>query len=578
MLSNQIEALRRADSRARFAEACPPGTPILHGWLYDSSILRAHLTQLANNHHQRPLVVLELGAWLGKSTLSMHDILQEVSPDSVIFSVDLWDNTHSRSDVHYQRDATNRRVLEEDLFMQYTRNVWNARWTPDNPRGVVPMKMSSQEALYILHARGIFPDLIYIDADHHYEGVHGDIDACLQLFPHSAIVGDDWDYPDVFRAAAEDTPHWPEDRPRMLDPRAFLQRFGLHMVEYVDGCGVSRDNLLRMASIKAAQYIVRKNPPRRTRVTPERLFRQWQMHVAYERGIYVTSNKCWTYITPSQSALHAAETAIGMTDQLFDELASYIRANDADNVQRRLTETPITVRSIRSHWRRIGKQEETLLVHAVLQGAEPHILDFLLSAPLSSGSSESSESSGSSGNGEYDPFMLSVGAICASNYNTALQQMIYCASTMRTSSHQRVIPALAHVLRWLEDTGCDHWIQHHRYQHTNKHDETAHLLLEQLWTKLPPRLQDTLDPRRHSAACGAVPRHDSTPNDARALKAEPAPEPVTVPAENNVDRRTRDANHVRRKRAYHKGKGSAKGRKRARRPEGKNAILRRTQS
>jgi hypothetical protein len=39
--------------------------------------------------------------------------------------------------------------------------------------------------------------------DHHYEPALGDINNCVTYFPGAAIVGDDWDYPDVRRAAKE---------------------------------------------------------------------------------------------------------------------------------------------------------------------------------------------------------------------------------------------------------------------------------------------------------------------------------------------------------------------------------------
>lgn len=41
--------------------------------------------------------------------------------------------------------------------------------------------------------------VIYIDANHHYDPVLADIGRCAELFPEAAICGDDWDYPDVMR-------------------------------------------------------------------------------------------------------------------------------------------------------------------------------------------------------------------------------------------------------------------------------------------------------------------------------------------------------------------------------------------
>jgi hypothetical protein len=63
------------------------------------------------------------------------------------------------------------------------------------------MKMDSVEALKILKKLEILPDLIYIDASHHFDFVVKDILACLEMFPGAMIVGDDWDNLDVRRAA-----------------------------------------------------------------------------------------------------------------------------------------------------------------------------------------------------------------------------------------------------------------------------------------------------------------------------------------------------------------------------------------
>jgi hypothetical protein len=46
------------------------------------------------------------------------------------------------------------------------------------------------------------PDLVYIDADHSFEAVVGDLECTLDLFPGAAIVGDDWNWESV-RTAVE---------------------------------------------------------------------------------------------------------------------------------------------------------------------------------------------------------------------------------------------------------------------------------------------------------------------------------------------------------------------------------------
>lgn len=63
------------------------------------------------------------------------------------------------------------------------------------------MRMDSCDALQLLHDFAIAPDLIYIDACHHFEGAYRDIATAVRLFPRAHIVGDDWDYEGVRKAA-----------------------------------------------------------------------------------------------------------------------------------------------------------------------------------------------------------------------------------------------------------------------------------------------------------------------------------------------------------------------------------------
>lgn len=62
---------------------------------------------------------------------------------------------------------------------------------------MVPMKMDSVEALLLLQSNGIAPEVIYVDASHHYQAVIRDIEGCLVAFPEAVLIGDDWDYKEV---------------------------------------------------------------------------------------------------------------------------------------------------------------------------------------------------------------------------------------------------------------------------------------------------------------------------------------------------------------------------------------------
>jgi hypothetical protein len=62
---------------------------------------------------------------------------------------------------------------------------------------VIPMRMSSTDALQMLKQQELDPDLIIIDADHRYQSTWADIEACITLFPRASLLGTDYDYIDV---------------------------------------------------------------------------------------------------------------------------------------------------------------------------------------------------------------------------------------------------------------------------------------------------------------------------------------------------------------------------------------------
>jgi len=60
------------------------------------------------------------------------------------------------------------------------------------------------QGLELLSACEVVPDIIYIDADHHYDSVLSDVRKCLELYPNAILVGDDYGhYHDVERAVIE---------------------------------------------------------------------------------------------------------------------------------------------------------------------------------------------------------------------------------------------------------------------------------------------------------------------------------------------------------------------------------------
>jgi hypothetical protein len=193
-----IDTLIKKDERIGWPKKMPSIPKYYHGWFQRNNI--DILQRLSSKDHR---CVLELGSWLGMSTR----FLLEHNPNAVVFAVDLWSNEYFFNDPHY--DATgdkeaNALLTDNPIYDQFLVNVQDHKYTKSpKSKGLVPMKMSTLDAIPILKEAGVRPDLIYIDASHHYEFVIKDIELCLDAFPGAIIVGDDWNYEGVKQAVVE---------------------------------------------------------------------------------------------------------------------------------------------------------------------------------------------------------------------------------------------------------------------------------------------------------------------------------------------------------------------------------------
>ena len=126
-----------------------------------------------------PLVILELGAWMGISTRFLCD---NSSSETVIISVDHW------------LGSAEHKILEEwkadlpTLYETFLVNCWRCK------HKLVPVRLSTEKAIPLLAKLGIIPGLIYVDASHDAISVENDLTNCIETFPNARIVGDDWSH------------------------------------------------------------------------------------------------------------------------------------------------------------------------------------------------------------------------------------------------------------------------------------------------------------------------------------------------------------------------------------------------
>jgi len=132
-------------------------------------------------------VIVELGTWLGKSTR----LLLSMAPQATVICVDHWLGSRE----HREDEELNKRL--PTLYETFLVNLWDQR------NQVIPVRLTTLEALEEIHQSQIVPDLIYIDAGHAYQDAWTDISTSLRLFPQSVICGDDWSWAGVRQAVQE---------------------------------------------------------------------------------------------------------------------------------------------------------------------------------------------------------------------------------------------------------------------------------------------------------------------------------------------------------------------------------------
>jgi hypothetical protein len=119
---------------------------------------------------QRPVRILEVGSWLGKTAIAMADS----SEHSRVFCIDTWAGTESDCTGPAAENAGGADMVYEKFLSNCGNRIDNT---------IFPFRRTSAEAAK-MHWEPF--DIIFIDGDHEYEGVKADI---LDWWPHLADDG-----------------------------------------------------------------------------------------------------------------------------------------------------------------------------------------------------------------------------------------------------------------------------------------------------------------------------------------------------------------------------------------------------
>jgi len=194
--SSSKSARREGELTTTWPRSKPEATGFRHGWFLETHerVFEALLRR------RTPTAIVELGSWYGASTRW----LAERCPTATVYAIDLWDDEFILAEQgdHYgtMGDAKLRRMLRDHpLWETFVVNLWDLK------DRVVPLRTTTTEGLRTVAQLGVQPELIYIDADHHYDAAKRDIETALTLFPDAVLVGDDYGHYDSVKRAVTET-------------------------------------------------------------------------------------------------------------------------------------------------------------------------------------------------------------------------------------------------------------------------------------------------------------------------------------------------------------------------------------
>lgn len=163
------------------------------GWSNDFAWLYAQQVAQAKDG----ACFVEIGSWLGKSTVMMGKMIQESTKAIRFYAVDHFQG--SGSDIeHFQA------IL--DKHGGSVRPIFDANLTRHGVRDLVRViEKDSRQAAAKFHDDGV--DFVFLDADHDYENVVADIGAWLPKVKSGGLLaGHDWGYMGVAQAVMDTLP------------------------------------------------------------------------------------------------------------------------------------------------------------------------------------------------------------------------------------------------------------------------------------------------------------------------------------------------------------------------------------
>lgn len=135
---------------------------------------------------------VECGAWLGKSSSYLADIIARKRPDISLYIVDSWLGSSA------EITTAHKLATETDIYNIFLDNM--------KGRSFTPVRKLSLEAAHDFKDSSL--DVVFIDMSHEYQDVKDDLAAWFpKVKTNGYIAGHDWSWPGVSQAVAEQFAH-----------------------------------------------------------------------------------------------------------------------------------------------------------------------------------------------------------------------------------------------------------------------------------------------------------------------------------------------------------------------------------
>lgn len=119
---------------------------------------------------------VEVGVWFGKSIVYLAQKIKELDKDIKIYAVDTWEGTKNESmlmDIVKQFNG--------NIYQEFLNNIKDC-----NVSTIIPIVKESKEAAKDFPDNSL--DFVFLDADHSYEAVIGDINTWYPKIKNGGII------------------------------------------------------------------------------------------------------------------------------------------------------------------------------------------------------------------------------------------------------------------------------------------------------------------------------------------------------------------------------------------------------